>query len=161
MAEVYYHRREISYERLKAALSKLSSTDFGEMCIFAYGSTFASDSNIRALESNCGAGVSLLYSGPMSWGLMRLVPLPKARVFSFEVKIIQRFRISFSHSMNFCGFTISLYTMSITKKPRKHCLQIMKTQRLQREFLHLNLSYTQCTRMHRILMMGAELQKKF
>ena len=86
MTEVYYHRREISYERLKAVLSKLSSTDFGGMHIFAYGSTFASDSNIRALESNRGAGVNLLYSGPMFRGLMRLVPLPKARVFSFEVK---------------------------------------------------------------------------
>ena len=82
MTEVYYHRREISYERLKAVLSKLSSTDFGEMYIFAYGSTFVSDSNIRAFE----AGVNLLYTGPMFRGLMRLVPLPKARVFSFEVK---------------------------------------------------------------------------
>ena len=86
MTEVYYHRREISYERLKAMLSKLSSTDFGGMHIFVYGSTFASDSNIRALESNCETGVNLLYSGPMLRGLMRLVPLPKARVFSFEVK---------------------------------------------------------------------------
>ena len=86
MTEVYYHRREISYERLKTVLSKLSSTDFGGMHIFAYGSTFAFDSNIRALESKCGSGVNLLYSGPMFRGLMRLVPLPKARVFSFEVK---------------------------------------------------------------------------
>ena len=86
MTEVYYHRREISYEHLKAVLSKLSSTDFGEMHIFAYGSTFVFESNIRALENNFGASVNLLYSGPMFRGLMRLVPLPKARVFSFEVK---------------------------------------------------------------------------
>ena len=86
MPEVYYHRREISYEHLKALLSKLSSVDFGDLRIFSYGSTFTFSSNIRALENTFESGVNLLYGGPMFGGLMRLIPLPKARVFSFEVK---------------------------------------------------------------------------
>lgn len=85
MTEVYYHRREISYERLKVLLSKLSSTNFGGTHIFAYGFTHVFDSNIRALENNFGAGINLLYTGSMFRGLMRLIPLPKARVFSFEI----------------------------------------------------------------------------
>lgn len=86
MPEVYYHRKEISYEHLKALLSKLSSADFGDLHIFSYGSTFKSYSDIRVLENRFEGGVNLLYSGSMFGGLMRLIPLPKARVFSFELK---------------------------------------------------------------------------
>ena len=86
MTEVHFRRNKITYERANALLSKLSSIKLEEHHVFAYGTTHQSYTSINALESRFKDSVKLLYSGPMLKGVWRLVPLPKPRIFSFELE---------------------------------------------------------------------------
>lgn len=161
MPEVYYHRREISYEHLKALLSKLSSADFGDLRIFSYGSTFTFFSNIRALENTFESGVNLLYGGPMFGGLMRLIPLPKARVFSFEVKDHSKIRDLF-FALNEFLWIYYLFVSEVDYDKVKRALSSNHVHLSSAEgILTSGFVVFRCIWMRKISMTEAELQNRF
>lgn len=92
MTEVHFHRNKITYKRANTLLSKLSSIKLEESHVFAYGTTHESYTSINTLESKFKGSVKLLYSGPMLKGVWRLIPLPKPRIFSFELEELSKIK---------------------------------------------------------------------
>lgn len=119
MTEVYFRRNKITYERANTLLSKLSSIKLEEPHVFAYGTTHESYTIINTLESKFKGGFKLLYSGPMLKGIWRLVPLPKPRMFSFELDDLSKIKDIFLELQLFINISFLFISREDYQKIKK------------------------------------------
>lgn len=75
--------REVEIGRVNSIVERLSRNELGSFSAFAFGSTHTP--NIELIARRLGPSVAILHEGPSVRGLWRLIPLPKPRLFSFQI----------------------------------------------------------------------------